>query len=230
MGKPYRLDEETGFGRAALSLRTVVPPRFVPIGASLLQHIIPPFRRIGPPLSSSVWVRRGGGLHGRQTVQIPTVWWWSVGPYGRDIPIVPIRTKASPGAGHSRGVGDSRIEFLNLANIGERPGTRQIAGLFSHRELDDIMVTALKRRHDRQRQERASAGAHEVESGSICARCTGTWCGPRNAHRDVKQMLKKAGLPLRIRPHSMRRLTTYWFNRRLGHSDAAFTIRVYAMS
>ncbi len=158
------------------------------------------------------------------------VWWWSVLMVDTSASIVPIRTKASPVARDSRDVEDSRIEFLNLASIGERPGTRQIAGWFSHRELNDIMVTALKRRHDRQRQERASAGPHEVESGSICARCTGTWCGPRNAHRDVKQMLKKAGLPLRIRPHSMRRLTTYWFNRRLGHSDAAFTIRVYAMS
>lgn len=64
-----------------------------------------------------------------------------------------------------------------------------------------------------------------------------TWLDSRNVHRDFKQMLNKAGLSSKIRPHDMRHfMATYWLSQgipvkvvseRLDHSHVQFTLRVY---
>ena len=117
-----------------------------------------------------------------------------------------------------------------LGPVKSRDGFRVI-------ELSDFMVAALKTHQTNQQQEQQLVGEQWQESGLIFVTRKGTWLDPRNVHRDFKKMLKKAALPLKIRPHDMRHfMATHWLtsgvplkvvSARLGHSDEAFTIRIY---
>jgi integrase len=89
-----------------------------------------------------------------------------------------------------------------LGPVKSRDGFRVI-------ELSDDMMTALKRHRTMQTEERLLAGATWQETGLIFVTRKGTWLDPRNVHRHFKQMLAKAGLPLKIRPHDMRHYGTH---------------------
>ncbi|WP_340641280.1 site-specific integrase [Zhaonella formicivorans] len=102
--------------------------------------------------------------------------------------------------------------------------------------LPPSVIEALKKHRIQQMQHKLRLGPMYEDQGLVFPSETGTPFNPDNLDRYFKPVLKKAGLP-DIRFHDLRHThATLLIKRgedikmvseRLGHSDVAFTIRVY---
>jgi integrase len=99
-------------------------------------------------------------------------------------------------------------------------------------------LVALREHQARQRAERAHAGEHYLDYELVFCTSIGTPLNPRNVTRDFKALLKRAGLPARLRVHDLRHTTATALlsagvdvastAAMLGHAQASTTLNVYA--
>jgi integrase len=102
--------------------------------------------------------------------------------------------------------------------------------------LGSNSISALRDHYKRQQLEKQAAGENWVENGLIFTNTLGKPSDPRNLLRDLKKLLKAAGLP-EIRFHDLRHTSaTLMLNqgipimvisRRLGHSRPSTTLNYY---
>lgn len=98
-------------------------------------------------------------------------------------------------------------------------------------------IETLKRHKEKQEAQKAKAGETYVDEGIVFATKTGSYANGHNiTRRTIKSICEKAGLPP-MRFHDLRHthgsllaansLSARAISDRLGHSDAAFTMRIY---
>ena len=103
--------------------------------------------------------------------------------------------------------------------------------------LAPYLVEVLTKLREYQALEHAAAGDQWHENGLVFATSLGTPLNPRNVNRDLKTVLRRAGLSLEYHPHTFRHsMATFWLangvppqvvSERLGHSSVAFTLQIY---
>lgn len=104
-------------------------------------------------------------------------------------------------------------------------------------DLGTHTISVLRQHEQRQFLEKKAAGERWTEYDLIFSTSLGTPINPRNLVRDLKQLLKGAGLP-DIRFHDLRHIAASLMlnngapvlvvSRRLGHARASITLDVYA--